>query len=731
MATVDELLKFSRWLESIGTQVKTDPKGAAVDYARGAAGGVADMADFVRGGTVPINNATPLGWGESLRKALGATGSATEDAGNLFGVPTPAGAAVKAGALAKGWGAPLVAVLGGIKKVREAPKDVGVGKVFKSGDNKGILRGTEAFGGITPQKMTEMRKQYVEKAKTGGPYSKYWYDETSDALFNLTGRNPDIADRLVEPMAILSSTTPVQSNTMYGFKGWNQYAVGDRVHTGKYPGDMGAQVYKAIDDGAQASGLKRSPYAGGLSVEWRPDANLMAVNDIHNVAAYGILDPKTGKPWRRGVGEAGHRVLQREQAKVVETLNRDAQRELDAAQISGALPEEIAQLDRPDWNKYRSQAGAWSAERNDKLGVPMEEAGKHYGDFINEYSAQIPREYAPADNSGFWPEWWNLPPAAQQDISNRLESNILGKGLTDSLAIGMGGLSGKALANPGLYESVRSPGFASHIPVGKKTGSQEVDSSSQKLLEAIAAAHGGRIPQKQLTWNFLGGEASKNDAGAARINVGDSLPTPKLAQLQDELQAAGFDVTTVDPSGARTLTFRPTAKEAQGQAVDLAGLSGAMPGEQDMLGKSLYRMEADLRKQMFAKAEEAAGRYGGTLEPTYRHSNLWPMDEQGNAPKKWSTTQITDPIEAAGPQVVENYNRAIAPIAERDLSVVRDVSPKYGLTVPDYYEPLMAAMKSGNAVEEIKRLRAAGIVPTAALTALGLGWMLEEGAATQ
>lgn len=730
MATVDELLKLSRWLQSLGDQVKTDPKGAAIDYARGAAGGVADLADFVRGGTIPGSNVQPLGWGDSLRKALGATGSAVEDAGNLFGVPTPAGAAAKAGVIAKGWGPALVAALGSIKKVREAPKEVGVGKVFKSGENKGILRGTEAFGGITPQKMTEMRKDYVVKAKKGAPYSKYWYDETSEALLDLTGRNTDVADRLVEPMAILSATTPVQSNTMYGFKGWNQYAVGDRVHTGKYPGDMGAQVYTAIDEGAQASGLKRSPYAGGLSVAWRPDPDLMAVNDIHNIAAYGIIDPKTGKPWRRGAGDAQHRVLQEQQAKVVNTLNRDAQRELDAAQISGAMPEEIAQLDRPDWNKYRSQAAAWSTERNDKLGVPMDEAGKHYGDFINEYVANITREWAPGDNTGMWGEWWKLPENVRQTISNQLESEIIGKAYTDKLATGMGALSGKTLANAGQYEGVKSPGFVSQIPVGKETGSQAMDESSRKLVEAIAAGHGLLMPQKQVAYNYFGSIAPKSEAGGVRFVTGERMRPQQISVLQDDLIGTGTDIAQVDPQGARALYFNPTVSDLlHGQKETDAAMSGAMPGEADAFARSLrqWRQEASKPRQEWAKSvEDVAQKHGAQVEYHAVDSNIFPRDENYNAPETWSALPYMDAIERAGPQVVENFNRAVAPIASGVLARVQSAAQKYGLTNAPYYEPMMNALQSGDAINELKRLRAAGIVPMAALTALGLSSLLGD-----
>lgn len=166
------------------------------------------------------------------------------------------------------------AVSGVIK--RAAPKFVKTAKRFQSGAKEGIYRGSEAFGGITPSKLGSMRTNYIEDAVAGAPYSKYWYDNTSKDLFRIAGHDVPKADNLADVLATTSSSTPVGSNAMYGFKGWNQSLTGDSINTGKYPTRMSQDIADIFAGNMNASGLKRSPYAGGLSVEWRPDPSLLA-----------------------------------------------------------------------------------------------------------------------------------------------------------------------------------------------------------------------------------------------------------------------------------------------------------------------------------------------------------------------------------------------------------------------------------------------------------------------
>jgi hypothetical protein len=76
----------------IASQSVASPTGAATDYARGSAAGVGDMLDLFHKGMYPATS--DLGAGSALRGLLGNTGSATEEAGGLFGFPG-AGTAAK------------------------------------------------------------------------------------------------------------------------------------------------------------------------------------------------------------------------------------------------------------------------------------------------------------------------------------------------------------------------------------------------------------------------------------------------------------------------------------------------------------------------------------------------------------------------------------------------------------------------------------------------------------
>jgi hypothetical protein len=76
----------------IAAQAVDSPTGAATDYARGSAAGVGDMLDMFHKGMYPATS--DLGAGPTLRGLLGNTGSATEEAGGLFGFPG-AGTAAK------------------------------------------------------------------------------------------------------------------------------------------------------------------------------------------------------------------------------------------------------------------------------------------------------------------------------------------------------------------------------------------------------------------------------------------------------------------------------------------------------------------------------------------------------------------------------------------------------------------------------------------------------------
>jgi len=544
---------------------------------------------------------------------------------------------------------------------------------YLTGGTKGNYRGTNAFGGINPQKLGVARRNYLADATAGADASKYWYDDTSRDLFNLTGQQVPDADKLANVMATYSSRTPVGTNTMYGFKGWNEDLTGMPLTAGGFPNAMNKKV-KAIMSGVEpgTSGLKREPYAEGLSVNWRPNPNIRPTNDIHQVRAWGVTDPKTGKPWSKGVGKAGHQFLDDQSAWAVEQMNLRAQ----------------AAGEPMDWNNYRLQAAAWAPQRfRAGLAPDIQSAAKHYGDFIGENSGLLTREWTPGETSGHLPELLGMPLATRQAYADALEAPVIGPNGIDNIVRGMGPLSAPTLPNLGVYEGNINPGFVSQVPVGKLTGTQQIDAASEKVMNAVASAHGLLGLQDQAAWNYAAGKPSNVSAGAYDfVRPGGPLSPDELARLRERTQALGIDMPIASPSGARVLMFDET-KPTTAQ-----------------------------RKKLAKELQAAGAEFGAELQPRVMSSNIIP--ENKPAPGQWSSKPYIAGIEAAGPRVVENFNRTMQTIAPAQLAATEAFAKQHGLTQAPYYRPMMEALSTGG-LDALKALVAKGIVPVTALYMVG------------
>ena len=554
------------------------------------------------------------------------------------------------------------------KRAVEAPKEVAVAKRFKEGDKAGIYRGSEAFGGISPQKLGQMRVDYLRKMEEGTP-GRMWYDDTSKDVYRLTGEDAGDADKMANALAITSAGTGVSPNFMHAAKAWNQAAVGDAVKAGRFPNDMGRHIAEAFDNPeASASGLKRSPFSAGLSVEWRgQDFANRPTHDIHDVRAWGIKDPKTGEDWKKGVGEAGHRFLDEQADFVTDRANK--------TQLGG----------KDDWTNYRAQAAAWIAQKAEKEGKSIEETAKHYGDFINDHSAQITREWVPGDNTGHLLEALRADEPTRRAFSDDMESIVRGPQGIDMLARKMGALSDRAVDNRGVYEGATNPGYASIIPAGKvEAGKSYVtDPSSEKLLDAVAAAQGLLGTQKQSAWNHLTGEAPIKSAGAYQVRRGTPFTEDELAKLQSITDSVGGDIPQVDPRGARVLEFGDVGSDSRNKMVK--ALREAYP-------------DAD-------------------VIPQARSGNLFPVDENWNAPEKYSMKPYIEKIEAAGPKVVAGFDEAMKTMAPQALAKTQAWAQKAGWTEAPWFETAMKGLAEGG-LARLKELQAAGAVPAVFLTDL-------------
>ena len=547
-----------------------------------------------------------------------------------------------------------------VQRSVETPKQVSVDKRFKSGDKKGVYRGTEAFGGITPQKAVPMRKEYLNKMEKGVGGAN-WYDESSADINRWTGGNVEDSNKMANALAITSSRTPVGANLMYANKGWNQAAVGDKIHTGGFPTAMGKHITEAFENPeASASGLKRSPFSAGLSVDWMgPEFANRPTHDIHDVRAWGVKDPLTGKDWSKGVGEAGHRWLDDQAQMVTDEANKRG--------LGG----------KTDWTPYRAQAAAWIAQKAEKEGVPISEAAKHYGSFAPDYQANIPREWSTWPQSEHIPESASVSNALRQQFADDMERHVRGPQGIDQLARDMGALSDTVIPNAGSYEGMVNPGFVSRVNVGKQSGGQLMDDSSNQLVRSISAAHGLLGAQKQVAYGYAGGKASLKDAGYAQFVTPDGKPLSpeQVMAMSDRIGAAGGDIPSADATGARAILFPEDQATAQARA------------------KALRQIGAD---------------EGLDVQFKSRDSDIFPRDENFNAPDKWSTRPYIDEIMKGGDNVINGFDN----FAKRKAGDMLDTVGKYPFTQAEWYPRMMNALKEGG-IRALDKLQLEGKVPAA------------------
>jgi hypothetical protein len=559
----------------------------------------------------------------------------------------------------------------------QAPKAVDVARMFKGGEQAGTYRGTAAFGGITPQKLGSMRADYLRSMEEGAS-GRDWYDRASATNFKLAGEDVGRAEKLADIEAITSARTPVGANLMYSAKGTNQALVGDPVRTGGFPTDMGKRIEDtwAKESGGEGLGLKRSPYRAGLAVDWQgPESVKRATHDIHDVRAWGIKDPQTGKPWSKGVPDAGHRFLDEQAQWAMDTANARKLGDFD------------------DWKLHNAQAAAWIAQKAKAKGMSVADAARDYTDFVPDYSAQITREWTPGATANHLPEILRADEGLRRDYAGRMESAVKGPQGIDKIASDMGMLTDTTLPNRGLYEGQTNPGFASQVLVGKEGGGLNMDPASKRAAEAVAAAHGLIGVQDQSALNYLGGAAPAKRAGAFQIATGRPMSDVGLANVSRIAQQHGGDVAQVDPRGARVLSFHD---------------------------------EADPKRKALIDALRAEYPHAD-VTPMARDSSLFPLKEGSywEKPEKWSSKPYIEKIEAGGPQMVEGFNKSMQTVAPQLLRHTEEIAAQHGFTQAPWFKPMMESLSTGG-LASLKDLVAKGVVPVAAMTAIMQGMQPEE-----
>lgn len=199
-----------------------------------------------------------------------------------------------------------------------------------------------------------------------------------------------------------------------------------------------------------------------------------------------------------------------------------------------------------------------------KEGKSFEEAQKAA---ITDYSHGWDRLYAnhswesaPGSNTGHMEGFdTRLPWEEKQQYHGEVEKAFLNPEGQSRIALGYGLPTGRSYDTTGLYEGVVSPGTQDLIAAARAPGSQAIDPSSAKALDAVAATQGLLGAQKGAAWNYQSpAKSSIRNATGFRFDMDRTLSLEDIERFGPKIQEA-FPAGNVgllpDPAGMKIVKF--------------------------------------------------------------------------------------------------------------------------------------------------------------------------------
>jgi len=374
--------------------------------------------------------------------------------------------------------------------------------------------------GVTNTQGEAARRKIYKDHMNEGLAGRNWYDDSGSSLLFHAGDDPALANKLGEAFSVTSSSTGVGPNTAFAIKGHNQAMAGAPIDTGRFPQSMGPQISEVYSNAAEATGMKRSPFAdqlaiGGNYYQKPAGQGRRAVHDIWDGDAWGYANAD-GTPVRRGFGEAEHRWMDEQMDRVISESN--------ASKLGGF----------DDWTPGRAQAATWTGAKIRAGDIAPDQAAFSYADAIPMNYAQQSREAVTGRTTGHNVGLLDAPLDVRRAYDDAVTGAVYDPKGRDNISKGYGLLTGESFYGPGIFEGNINPGRQSQVAVGRATGSPYVDPASKSLLDATESTYGLLTAQDAAAWNTLApNKVSLKASDRVDIPLGGTISDDAMMRVND------------------------------------------------------------------------------------------------------------------------------------------------------------------------------------------------------
>jgi len=372
------------------------------------------------------------------------------------------------------------------------------------------------------RKVGALRRKVKGLVKEGEP-NRFWYEESSKAILDITNNNIEDADKLAQAIAITSPSTGVETNLGFALQAFYQYKAGQPIETGRYPQEMSKKLEQAFS-GQEWKGKKTDNFYN----------NLMRV--IDPTKAQGV----TVDLWMmRLFGYGKDTVNITEYRFVEEEINKIA--------------------DQIGWEPQQVQAAAWVAGKAREEGTEVVEAGFNYADAINKNLSQISWESIPGRTNDHFNEMFDAPYEQSQEYHVAISKALLDESGNDIIAKELDLLSPGIFEAPGYFEDKVSPGSQTAVaaPKIRKPGKEDfakMQPEAVEKIEAYSAIIGTLLKQDGVGYHrpFFQKSIAKSKLNGIDIDIGRSLTEAETVAVAKAMEEASGGITDYNPIGTKT-----------------------------------------------------------------------------------------------------------------------------------------------------------------------------------
>lgn len=436
----------------------------------------------------------------------------------------------------------------------------------------------------TPQKMKKFRERLKQKAFEGMDY-RNWYRDTSNDIHSAANEMPNNADRYAATLAVSSADNKVVSNASMGIKGYNQSLLGAPLDYGRYPEQarsLTESLFAGTAENPNPLGNKVGTFGDSLRTMFKTGDDVpRSTNDMWMFDAfeYGDFDPKTKTHARpKGAPNAAqHRFMSQVQQEMADTANKEKWGGFD------------------DWTPDRIQAAIWVPQKARGENVPLDMAGRHFGDFNRDNTMQITVESMPGPKDHL-PALREDPALARiyHENTNRIYATDDGR---SKIAQSIGALTRPGYQGVGSYQGEHNPVSVYQLLAGKHgvpngkldpKGNPKMDyfldPSSETIARYIAATEGLLRGQQSVGYSYGAGRGSGT---IFDMSLGGVATGPQMSALETALgpNADKFALTPHE-GGMRILNYNEGDPKDLQKAARQAGLPNMrrQTGTSDVVG---------------------------------------------------------------------------------------------------------------------------------------------------